>query len=206
MAGNTLGELQAALDHLKRAGCDVVLSLTDEAFLSCRAALSAYLTEAGAEQAAFLTPVLCGGKERARVGVLREADAPLVPLIAAMLERLFEENPTGENERDLYRKALAYIKDHYMEGITVADIAGAVGYSSSYFGYLFKKKHGIPANQYVRELQLAKAKELLRNTSFSVSAVAEYVGYEDANYFSSLFKKQYGLSPTQYRNARKTKT
>ena len=202
MTDNTLAELQKALDHLQKEGHTVHLNLTDEVFAPCRAALAAYAGEGDACR----LPVVCEEEERAVVSAPAEKDAPLLPLVSAMTERLFEEcqdRAAGENERDLYRKSLAYIKEHYMEGITVADIAGAVGYSGSYFGYIFKKKHGIPVNRYVRELQLAKAKELLRNTSFSVSAVAEYVGYEDANYFSSLFKKQYGLSPMQYRNSRK---
>ena len=79
-------------------------------------------------------------------------------------------------------------------------MAENIGYSESYFGYAFKKKYKMSVSQYIRELQLAKAKDLLENTSFSVASVASYVGFDDSNYFSSLFKKYFGLSPKEYRN------
>ncbi|WP_258525499.1 helix-turn-helix domain-containing protein [Paenibacillus sp. YN15] len=45
-----------------------------------------------------------------------------------------------------------------------------------------------------------RSKELLRTCSYSVSNIAESVGYTDNYYFSRFFKKQTGLSPTEYRN------
>ena len=208
MPQTTLSDLQKALSFLKKEGFAVYFSLTDSDFAALGAELTPFFTENRGESG-FWIPVFYEEKERLRVGTEKKKDAPLLLLLRPLLERLLEEaheEAQDQNERDLYRKSLNFIKEHYMKGITVADIAREVGYSSSYFGYIFKKKHGIPVNQYVRELQLAKAKDLLQNTSFSVSAVAEYVGYEDANYFSSLFKKQFGLSPKQYRNNQKRKS
>ena len=124
-----------------------------------------------------------------------------------MIERLYEESLkqiSDTNEHDIYRKALQYIKEHYTEGITVADVSKHINYSESYFGYAFKKKYKMSVSQYVRELQLAKSKDLLENTSFSVSSVASYVGFDDFNYFSALFKKHFGLSPKEYRKQHST--
>ena len=72
-------------------------------------------------------------------------------------------------------------------------------YSESYFGYAFKQKYKISVSQYIRELKLAKSKELLKNTSFSVAGVASSVGFDTPNYFSSLFKSHFGISPKEYR-------
>ena len=124
-----------------------------------------------------------------------------------MLFVLYEETHkiiSETNEQDIYRKALQYIKEHYTENITVADVAAHIGYSESYFGYAFKKKYKMSVAQYVRELQLAKSKDLLENTTFSVSVVAGYVGFDDSNYFSALFKKYFGLSPKEYRKLHST--
>lgn len=123
-----------------------------------------------------------------------------------MFERLYEEcceYNAHNTVMDAYKKSLIYIRDHYMEGISVADVAKGIGYSVSYFGYIFKKNRGISANKYINELQLAKATELLIRTSLSVSDIAERVGFGDANYFSTAFRSQYGMSPRQYRNHNK---
>ncbi len=126
----------------------------------------------------------------------------LVRPLSYMLERLFEECCEYTNHNpvlDAYSKSLIYIRDHYTEGISVADVARAIGYSTSYFGYIFKKTHGVSANRYIADLRLARATELLRGSAFSVSDIAERVGFGDANYFSTAFKAKYGISPRQYR-------
>ncbi len=126
----------------------------------------------------------------------------LVRPLSYMFERLWEQCCEYTNYTpvlDAYSKSLIYIRDHYAEGISVADVAKAIGYSVSYFGYIFKKTRGISANRYISELQLGKACELLRGTALSVSDIAERVGFGDANYFSTAFKARYGLTPRQYR-------
>ena len=124
--------------------------------------------------------------------------AAVIPL-RYMLEKLFEQYRESDQAPDACAKSLSYIREHYTEKISVSDIADSVGYSSSYFGYIFKKKHGIPVNKYILGLRLSKAAELLSDTSLSISSVAENVGFDDPNYFSTVFKASYGLSPRQYR-------
>ena len=124
-----------------------------------------------------------------------------VPL-GYMLERLYEESRKSlaeSNENDVYKKALHFIRANYTEGITVADVARHTGYSESYFGYAFKKKYKRSVSLYIRELQLAKAKDLLVDTAFPISAVASYVGFDDSNYFTAIFKKHFGISPKEFR-------
>ncbi len=153
-----------------------------------------------------------GSEDEGRVRTLYSAlcaDLPdtgavlaLLRPLSYMLERLYDqccEYTDHSPAMDAYSKSLLYIRDHYMEGITVSDVARGIGYSVSYFGYLFKRNRGISANRYISELKLAKATELLRGTAFSVSDIAERVGFGDANYFSTAFKEKYGLSPRQYR-------
>ena len=123
-----------------------------------------------------------------------------------MLGRLYElccEHSEHNTVLDAYRKSLIYIRDHYTEGISVADVAKGIGYSVSYFGYIFKKNRGISVNNYISELRLDRAAELLVGTAHSVSYVSERVGFGDANYFSTAFKARFGLSPRQYRERAK---
>ena len=154
-------------------------------------------------------PLFYGDTEIIEMGIAGDEEklAALSVPLEFMFGRLYEESRKQVQEigeHDVYRKALQYIKERYTEGITVADVSGHIGYSESYFGYAFKKKYKMSINQYVRELQLAKSKDLLENTSFSVSSVASYVGFDDSNYFSALFKKYFGLSPKEYRKKHST--
>ena len=54
--------------------------------------------------------------------------------------------------------------------------------------------------QYLENIRLRKARELLESTSLSISDIARTAGYNDSNYFARSFKKVYGVSPRDYRN------
>ncbi len=203
MYAEILRAISDALQRLKKDGYDVFLWLSDVFPEPCRRELAEFLP-GDATKCAGCLPVSCDDREVAGIAILKgkESVRALAAPFVYLLERLYEESCRAlseTHEQDAYRKALQYIKEHYTEGITITDVATHTGYSGSYFGYLFKKKHSMSVIQYVRELQLAKAKDLLLNTSFSISAVAGYVGFDDPNYFSSLFKKHFGLSPKEYR-------
>ena len=132
----------------------------------------------------------------------KEKSSALSVPIKYMVERLYEESRKSlaeTNGSDIYRKALQFIREKYTEGITIQDVSKHIGYSESYFGYAFKKKYKMSVSRYVRELQLAKAKELLVDTALTISAVASYVGFRDSNYFTAIFKHQFGLSPKEFR-------
>ena len=57
----------------------------------------------------------------------------------------------------------------------------------------------ISTSDYIKQIRLEKAKELLINTNHTVTQIAYKVGYSDANYFSRSFSKTYGLPPSQFR-------
>ena len=67
------------------------------------------------------------------------------------------------------------------------------------FSTLFKKETGQNFLDYLTELRISKAKELLCGETLSVQDVAETVGYSDLKYFSRLFKKATGVSPSDYK-------
>ncbi|MFR9235767.1 MAG: helix-turn-helix domain-containing protein, partial [Eisenbergiella massiliensis] len=74
-----------------------------------------------------------------------------------------------------------------------------VNLSASYLSFVFKENSGLNFVDYVNQFRLRKAKELLENTSYNISQIAELVGYSSANSFSKVFKKYNGISPAQYR-------
>lgn len=74
-----------------------------------------------------------------------------------------------------------------------------MGFNATYFSTLFKKETGQNFMDYLTELRISKAKELLCGEELSVQDVAEQVGYRDLKYFSRLFKKLTGVSPSDYK-------
>ncbi|MBQ6922341.1 MAG: helix-turn-helix transcriptional regulator [Clostridia bacterium] len=203
-----INEIADYVRFLRKEGYNIYIALSEEFSEETRKALSDFLPDEKATDKTVMRSVFYDDIEIAKISADEEEylSALSVPL-KYMIERLYEESLkqiSDTNEHDIYRKALQYIKEHYTEGITVADVSKHINYSESYFGYAFKKKYKMTVSQYVRELQLAKSKDLLENTSFSVASVASYVGFDDFNYFSALFKKHFGLSPKEYRKQHST--
>ena len=70
--------------------------------------------------------------------------------------------------------------------------------SPYYFSKLFKKRTGSNFIEYVTNVRIEKAKELLTGSNKNIKEISMEVGYSDANYFSRAFKKNVGISPTEY--------
>lgn len=98
---------------------------------------------------------------------------------------------------DRLNAVLCYIEAHYMEHITVSQLAGIACLSEDRFGHLFREGVGVPPLQYINELRLRKAMNLLRTNDYTVTAVADAVGFRDYNHFGRLFRKRYGCTPSE---------
>ncbi|TXK83977.1 response regulator [Paenibacillus sp. N3.4] len=96
-------------------------------------------------------------------------------------------------------QACSYIKQHYQEEISLQQLAGHVHLSRTYFCELFKKETEISFNDYLTEIRMEKAKELLKNKDLKIGTLAEIIGYSNASYFIKLFRKSTNLSPLEYR-------
>lgn len=96
-------------------------------------------------------------------------------------------------------EAKKYIQEHYQEALRLEEVSSAIGFNATYFSTLFKKETGQNFMDYLTELRINKAKELLCEADISVSDAAEMVGYRDLKYFSRLFKKTTGISPSDYK-------
>jgi YesN/AraC family two-component response regulator len=104
--------------------------------------------------------------------------------------------------RRIVQQAIEYIRCHYTGMISLQDAADHVGVSKNYFSELFKKVTGQNFIDYLIEIRLNRAKELLATTSLKVYEVAEHSGFNDVKHFSKLFKKQTRMSPAEFREAR----
>lgn len=92
-----------------------------------------------------------------------------------------------------------YLNQNYQREWNVNDMAEYCGFSISYFGHIFKKVMRVSPMQYLTELRMVKAKDLLMEEGMTIAEVADLVGYRDPLYFSRVFKKMVGISPGEYR-------
>ena len=104
--------------------------------------------------------------------------------------------------RDEIRKIIEYIESHYMEDITLKWAADYVFISETYLSHIFKKEIGKSFVQYLTEIRMKKAADMLIHTNLSVHEISLKVGYYNINYFGRLFKKYTGTSPKQFRDAK----
>lgn len=95
-------------------------------------------------------------------------------------------------------RLILQLNQKYMNVWDISLMADFCGLSPSYFSHTFKKRMGISPIQFLNDLRIQKAKELLSGGCMSVSTIASLVGFEDALYFSRAFKRATGTSPTQF--------
>lgn len=93
-----------------------------------------------------------------------------------------------------------YIEQAYMNELSLTLLADRFHLNATYLSELFKKQIGTTFSDYLTQVRIGKAAELLRDPQMRLSDIAELVGFANASYLSSVFKKHYGVSPNDYRN------
>jgi len=105
---------------------------------------------------------------------------------------------TGSSDQ-MVRRALDYVRQHYAEPISVAEIASQLYVNPSHFCRSFKRVTGSTFIEYLTRLRLSRAKELLATTDEPVASIARAVGFQDANYFSRVFARHFDCPPGEFR-------
>lgn len=125
-------------------------------------------------------------------------DQWLLP-IAMKLNSAMDEGRDNATKQ-IIEKAKQYIMDNYQDsGLSVEQICRHLHMSPAYFSTMFKKVTGQTYVNYLTEIRLNKAVELLNMTDDKTYVIASKVGYQEQNYFSYVFKKKFGVSPTKFR-------
>ncbi|WP_156411035.1 AraC family transcriptional regulator [Paenibacillus sp. Soil787] len=94
--------------------------------------------------------------------------------------------------------AMIYLQNNYMKEISLDSCADYAGTNTVALSKAFKQVSGKNFIDYLTELRIEKAKELLRETDMKINDIAEKAGYQPS-YFNRIFKKQEGITPSQYR-------
>lgn len=123
-------------------------------------------------------------------------------------DTLREEELSEQGISRVAAKIYNYVRGHYMEEISMQDVARAMNYSDTYFCRLFKQCFDQNFTSYLTNLRMNEAKKLLQNKEANIKDVSSKVGYSDSKYFAKVFKRMFGMLPSEYRdgyNAQKQK-
>ena len=101
----------------------------------------------------------------------------------------------------MVRNCIAYINDRISEKISLDNVSDYLGVNKSYLSSIFNKDMGISIVDYIHDKRISNACYLLANTDFSISEVADYIGYFDTSYFIRIFKTLVKMTPLKYRES-----
>jgi AraC-like DNA-binding protein len=119
---------------------------------------------------------------------------------------LQEAVPEPEPRRQLteaevqVERALQWFTLQYARPKSIAQLAKELGYHRTYFSKLFRDAVGMSPQQFLLQVRMERAKELLQQP-LTVEQVASSVGFADSLYFSRQFKQRFGVSPSEYRSS-----
>ena len=124
----------------------------------------------------------------------------LVHLLAYLFYREKDRNWRDKEVLSKIDKARLIIREKINSPISPEEIAASLNMSYTWFRRMFRQYTGLAPAQYITQLKIQKARELLSVTSMPIKEIALELGYESIDYFSTLFKKQTGTTPGQFRN------
>lgn len=128
----------------------------------------------------------------------RTAKAILAEILEeASLVRLdLDHDRTGA----LIEKVCHHIHEHYMDDLTLEEMASLINYSTFYFSRVFKQYRETNFVDYLTGVRIEKSKELLADPLLTIKEVSGRVGFKDSNYFTRVFKRAESVTPTEYRD------
>lgn len=124
--------------------------------------------------------------------------------LSLLLERIMdyswnpEKAPRPASRVDI-REIKAYLDAHYLEKLSLAEVAQRFYVDKSYLCRLFRDSYGTTLNSYLASRKITEAKRLLRFSDRSVEEIGVLVGIGELAYFSRVFRKIEGVSPREYR-------
>ena len=100
-------------------------------------------------------------------------------------------------------QAIGWFERHWREPISIEDYAARNRLTPYWFRQKFKAYTGTTPAQYVINLRITNAMNLMENTDYNIEQIAEAVGYDNPSYFRRLFRKHTGMSPSEYKQRHK---
>ncbi|RXZ80325.1 response regulator [Paenibacillaceae bacterium] len=128
--------------------------------------------------------------------------AELLAVLVVGIERCVKERTAvlyPVTDHSELNQLMQYIHAHYAESLTLKLLAKRINLDEKYLSGLFAKKIGEPFIQYLQNIRIEKAKQLLVNSDLPINEIGLLVGFANANYFFKIFKRWCNLTPNEYR-------
>jgi len=116
--------------------------------------------------------------------------------MVGMMHREMSEHAQPPAQRKLAQQIRQYIVQHYREPIKLEDLSKLVNRSPAYVSAAFKHATGKSPLEYMHEVRVSAARDLILNTEMSIEEISEYLGYCNQSYFGQKYKKIVGCPPT----------
>lgn len=129
-----------------------------------------------------------------------KAQHGMTQLMIMLLEQMLPQPSSQRTKPQTLNWITSYMSLHLNEPIRIADMAARAHVSVSRFHELFKQQYGSTPHQYLLEMRIRHACELLKQGELSHEQIAAYCGFADVHHFSKAFKKQVGMPPGHYRD------
>jgi AraC-like DNA-binding protein len=142
--------------------------------------------------------------QRCRKELMRAYLIQFFTFLIRKLEPKIESDSASPDVAEAIIKAKKHIQSHFHEPIVLEDIAQVACLSQSHFCRLFKQETGFTPIEYLNSVRLEYAKTLLLYSNYTLTEIADRVGFSSIHYFSRCFKKYEGVSPLYYRQTEST--
>jgi Response regulator containing CheY-like receiver domain and AraC-type DNA-binding domain len=133
----------------------------------------------------------------------QELNDALSRAVAEIETESASEQDNKDDEIDMQNNTVAkveqYIRQNYCQDIKLENLAHMFYISKEHISRTFKKQYNINLFDYIANLRIEKAKELLQKTQMSIEEVAANSGFSNGNYFSKSFRKVTGVAPSEYK-------
>ncbi len=125
----------------------------------------------------------------------------LIEILLLTMRRL-DDARVAATGQDIGNLIVAYVAEHYMEPLTLQELANRLNYSLPYISKRFKNDVGVSFVNYLQNYRVMQGCRLLSSSNKTVSEIAEMVGYHDVKFFAEIVKRITGLSPADFRRQR----
>lgn len=116
----------------------------------------------------------------------------------------FEQAQSRHPDEDVVQVQL-WLQDNYPRTIALTQVARRFGFSTRTLNRRFRAATGQTPLEYLQEIRINNARDLLKTSNLTIGEIADKVGYQDTGYFTALFRKQLATTPREYRQTVRAK-
>ena len=132
------------------------------------------------------------------IGYKIQAKAVIHQLLFALIQENVSQIIGTNSALQALKAASDYVEQNYREKITVEELANLSGYSPSHFARVFTKVYNTSPIQYLNQIRIMHAKNLLRTGQYTMAQIAQECGFANVYYFSRCFKQLTGITPAKW--------